>query len=100
VSANSDMVAPAVLITVAPIFANALLAAATAIADRAFAPGRARLGILRGPRGELLDPGSLSAPGPQRLGEDSGEVLGRRAADLVNTGALPYAEMFGGMSSQ
>jgi len=74
------MVAPVVLITVATIFANGLLTANAAFADRIFTLNRERRGILRGPRGELLDEDSLSPVDRERLMEikDATPLLRRR----------------------
>jgi hypothetical protein len=75
------MVAPVVLITVATIFANGLLTANAAFADRIFTLNRERQGILRGPRGEMLDDeDSLSPVDRERLMEirDVTPLLRRR----------------------
>jgi hypothetical protein len=61
------MVAPVVLITLATIFSNGLLTAATAVRDRMFDLNHERLGILGGPHGELLDENSLSPIDRERL---------------------------------
>jgi hypothetical protein len=53
------MVAPVVLITLAVIFANGLLTAGTAFAERVFTLDRERVGILRGQHGEMLDEDSV-----------------------------------------
>lgn len=49
------MVAPVALITLATIFANALMTAGNGLAERISALNREPLGILRGPHGEILD---------------------------------------------
>ena len=67
VSAISDMVAPVVLITMGVIFSNALMNFTTAFADRVLAMDRERLGILRGPNGEMLDEDSVPANDRERL---------------------------------
>ena len=67
VSAIGDMVAPVVLITVATIFANGLNAANAALTDRVLALYRERLGILRGPHGEMLDEDSMPPVDRERL---------------------------------
>jgi hypothetical protein len=54
VTAIADMVGPVVLITVSVVFGNGLLTASIATRDRMFGLNRERLGILRGPNGELL----------------------------------------------
>lgn len=61
------MVAPVVLITVAALFVNGLLAFGNEIADRIFALNREHLGILRGPDGEVLDEDSFSVIDRERL---------------------------------
>jgi hypothetical protein len=67
VSAISDMVAPAVLITLAAIFCNGLLTAGTSAADKVFALRRDTLGILRGLHGEVLDEASAPPADRERL---------------------------------
>lgn len=67
VSAISDMVAPVVLITMGVIFSNALMNFTTAFADRVLAMDRERLGILRGPNGEMLDEDSVPPNDRERL---------------------------------
>jgi hypothetical protein len=61
------MVAPVVLITLAAIFANGLLSAATAVRDRILAMNHERLEILRGPHGEMLDHDSVPPVDRERL---------------------------------
>jgi hypothetical protein len=67
VSAIADMVAPVVLITMGVIFSNALLNISTAFADRLLAMDHERLGILRGPHGEMLDEDSVPPNDRERL---------------------------------
>src|SRR5262252_9272490 len=67
VSAIGDMVAPVVLITLTTIFANGLLSVLTALGDRLLALDEERLGILGGPRGEVLDEDSLLPIDRERL---------------------------------
>ena len=67
VSAIADMVAPVVLITLATIFANGLITAATAVRDRILALNRERRGILRGPHGEMLHEDSMPPVDRERL---------------------------------
>jgi len=74
VSAISDMVAPVVLITLAVIFANGLMTTSAALAQRIFALKRERRGILRGPRGEMLDEDSVPPMDRERLTEISDET--------------------------
>jgi hypothetical protein len=66
-SAIADMVVPVVLITMAVIFSNALLAANTALSDSLLALSRERLGILGGPQGEMLDEDSVPPVDRERL---------------------------------
>ena len=66
-SAISDMVAPVVLITLAVLFANGLLTIGTAFADNVLALNRERLGILRGPHGEILEEDSVPPIDRERL---------------------------------
>jgi hypothetical protein len=66
-SAIADMVAPVVLITLGVIFSNALLSFSTAFADRVLELDHERLGILRGPLGELLDEDSVPSADRERL---------------------------------
>ncbi len=66
-SAISDMVAPVVLITLAAIFSNGLLAVGASLADNVNAMSRERLGILRGPDGEMLDEDSVPPIDHERL---------------------------------
>ena len=68
-SAIGDMVAPVVLITLATIFANGLLAHATSLGDKVLAMDQERLGILRGPHGERLDEDSVPPVDRERLGQ-------------------------------
>ena len=67
VSAIGDMVAPVVLITVATIFANGLNSASSTLTDSVLALYRERLGILRGPHGEMLDEDSMPPVDRERL---------------------------------
>jgi hypothetical protein len=84
VSAISDMVAPVVLLTVTVIFGNGLVTAGSAIRDRLFALNRERLGILRGPDGELLDEDSVPSADRERLAQitDQMPVMIRRVRHL------------------
>jgi len=84
VSAISDMVAPVVLITLATIFANGLLTAATTFAGRISALKQERLGILRGPHGEMLDEDSVPPLDRERLTEigDQMPLLIRRTRHI------------------
>ena len=66
-SAISDMVAPVVIITLAAIFANGLLASGATIADRILALNQQRLDILSGPHGEMLDENSVPPVDRERL---------------------------------
>src|SRR5215813_15496821 len=61
------MVAPVVLITVATVFANGLNAASSALTGDVLALYRERLGILRGPHGEMLDEDSVPPADRERL---------------------------------
>jgi len=61
------MVAPVVLITLATIFGNGLVGAATGIGERVRALNQERRGILRGPRGEMLDEDSVPPIDRERL---------------------------------
>src|SRR5215469_11007461 len=74
VAAIGDMVAPVVLITLATIFANGLINANAAFADRIFTLHRERRGILRGPHGEMLDEDSVPPMDRERLTEISDET--------------------------
>jgi hypothetical protein len=67
VSAIADMVAPVVLITAATVFANGLNAASSALTGDVLALYRERLGILRGPHGEMLDEDSVPPNDRERL---------------------------------
>jgi hypothetical protein len=67
VLAIGDMVTPVVLITVATIFANGLLAASSSLTDDVLALYRERLGILRGPHGEMLNEDSVPPVDRERL---------------------------------
>jgi len=67
VSAIADMVAPVVLITLATIFANGLNTLSIALTDRVLELYRERLGILRGPHGEMLDEDSVPPVDRERL---------------------------------
>jgi hypothetical protein len=84
VSAISDMVAPVVLLTVSVIFGNGLVTAGSAVRDRMFALDRERLGILRGPHGELLDEDSVPSADRERLAQirDQMPVMIRRVRHL------------------
>jgi hypothetical protein len=89
-SAIADMVAPVVLITLATIFANGLLSTGTAVRDRIFALNRERLGILRGPHGEMLAQDSVPPMDRERLTQISDEIplmIGRirRLRDAIVT---------------
>jgi hypothetical protein len=68
-SAIADMVAPVVLITLGVIFSNALLTASSGLIDGVLRLERERLGILRGPHGELLDEDSVPPVDRQRIKE-------------------------------
>jgi Protein of unknown function (DUF2721) len=74
VSAISDMVAPVVLMTLATIFANGLLTVAASIAENVVALNRERLGILRGPHGEMLDEEGVPPMDSERLRQIGNEV--------------------------
>jgi hypothetical protein len=63
------MVTPVVLITLATIFANGLNAANAALTDRVLALYRERLGLLRGPHGEMLDEDSVPPVDRERLSQ-------------------------------
>jgi len=78
------MVAPVVLITVSVIFGNGLVAAGSAVRDRMFALDRERLGILRGPHGELVDEDSVPQADRERLAQIGYEmpVMVRRVRHL------------------
>ena len=67
VSAISEMVAPVVLITLATLLSNGLLAAATNAANKVDVWSRERLGILRGPGGEMLDEDGVPPVDRERL---------------------------------
>ena len=54
-------------ISLAVIFANELLTAGATVADRVFTLNRERLGILRGPHGEILDVDSVPPIDRERL---------------------------------
>ena len=66
-SAIADMVAPVVLITLATIFGNGLMAASSALTSDVLALYRERLSILRGPHGEMLDEDSVPPVDRERL---------------------------------
>jgi hypothetical protein len=68
------MVAPVVLMTLATIFANGLLTSAASIAENVVALNRERLGLLRGPHGEMLDGGSVPPMDRERLTQIANEV--------------------------
>jgi len=84
VSAISDMVAPVVVLTVTVIFGNGLVTAGSAVRDRLFALNRERLGILRGPDGELLGEDSVPSADRERLAQITEEmpVMIRRVQHL------------------
>jgi hypothetical protein len=86
VSAIGDMVAPVVLITLATIFSNGLMTAGTAVRDRIFALNHERLGILRGPHGEVLDEDSVPPIDRERLAQIRVEMplIMRRVRPLRN----------------
>jgi hypothetical protein len=69
VSAIADMVAPVVLITLATVFANGLMAASSALTGDVLALYRERLGILRGPHGEMLGEDSVPPVDRERLSQ-------------------------------
>src|SRR5215469_11117228 len=69
VSAIADMVAPVVLMTLATVFANGLMAASTALTGDVLALYRECLGILRGPHGEMLDQDSVPPVDRERLSQ-------------------------------
>jgi len=69
VSAIADMVAPVVLITLATIFANGLMAASSTLTGDVLALYRERLSILRGPHGEMLDEEGVPPVDRERLSE-------------------------------
>ena len=83
-SAIADMVAPVVLITLATIFANGLLTVGSGMEDRLLALDRERLGILRGPHGEMLDEDSVPPNDRERLRRISDQmpVMIRRGRQL------------------
>ena len=85
-SAIADMVAPVVLITMSVMFANGLLSAGTAVRDRIFALNQERLGILRGPHGEILDEDNVPPMDRERLTQISDEepLIMRRVGRLRN----------------
>jgi hypothetical protein len=74
VAAILDMITPVVLITVATVFANGLMIAAGAVANRVYVLNHARLGILTGPDGEILDEGDLPPMNRERLAQIRDEV--------------------------
>jgi len=61
------MVAPVVLITLATIFANGLNSVSITLTDGLLELYRERLGILRGPHGEMLDEDSVPPVDRERL---------------------------------
>jgi hypothetical protein len=61
------MVAPVVLITLGVIFSNSLLTFTTTFANTVLELDRERLGILRGPHGEMLDEDSVPPNDRERL---------------------------------
>ena len=67
--AIADMVTPVVLITLATIFANGLNSGSSALTDGVLALNRERLGILRGPHGEMLDEDSVPPNDRERLSQ-------------------------------
>jgi hypothetical protein len=68
------MVAPVVLMTLATIFANGLRTVGASIAENMIALKRERLGLLRGPHGEMLDGESVPPMGRERLTQIGNEV--------------------------
>ena len=83
-SAISDMVAPVVLITLAAFLSNGLLTVATTIGGWVLALERERMGILRGPSGEMLDEGRVPPIDAERLRQirDQIALIARRIARL------------------
>jgi len=65
------MVAPVVLITLATIFANGLMTVGATFANDVLALEKERLGILRGPNGQMLDRDSVQPIDRERLAEIS-----------------------------
>jgi hypothetical protein len=84
VSAIADMVAPVVLITLATLFANGLLAVGSAVTSEVLKLERERMAILSGPDGEMLDEDSVPPRDRERLSEigDVMPLLIRRAAGV------------------
>jgi hypothetical protein len=74
VSAIGDMVAPVVLITLATIFSNGLMTAVISIRNHISALNHERLGILRGPQGEIMDEDSTSPTDRERLTQIKDEL--------------------------
>jgi hypothetical protein len=68
------MVAPVVLMTLATIFANGLLTVGASIAENVIALNRERLGLLRGPHGEMPDGESVPPMDRERLTQIGNEV--------------------------
>ena len=68
-SAIADMVAPVVLITMGVLFSNALMSFTTTFASHVLDLDRERLGILRGPHGEMLDEDSVPPIDRERLAQ-------------------------------
>jgi hypothetical protein len=78
------MVAPVVLITMAAFISNGLQAAAITISGWMLTLERERMGILRGPRGEMLDEGSVPPLDRERLRQISDQTarIVRRVARM------------------
>lgn len=74
-SAIADMVAPVVIITLAAFLSNGLLATATTLGGRVLPMDRERMGILRGPRGEMLDEDSVPPVDRERLTQIRNDTL-------------------------
>lgn len=92
VSAISDIVAPVVLITLATILGNGLMIAGTGVTDRISALNRERLGILRGPHGEMLDESSV--PAVDRVpGAGAGHRRGSRGIRWHRHGDRPAGQV-------
>lgn len=68
------MVAPVVLITLATIFANGLLAANITVIEQMHALSQERLAILAGPHGEILDENSVPPIKRERLRQIRDEI--------------------------
>jgi hypothetical protein len=74
-SAIADMVAPVVIITLAAFLSNGLLTTATTIGGWVLPLDRERMGILRGPRGEMLDKDSVPPADRERLTQIRNDTL-------------------------